>query len=72
MTYSFINETEGIGATINTALKGGAQFGTQTINAGLDPSFGLVQIAALGLLFVILGFALSKVAEAKNATKRAF
>ena len=64
LAYSNINTTESLGTSVNTALKGGFQFGAATIDKALGSdmgatdllvAFGLVALAVAIIAYIIRG-----------------
>lgn len=70
MTYANINASEGLGSTVNTILKGAAQLGAGTLDQALASSTGVTELAAVGIVLVVVAFVLVKAGESVKAGKR--
>lgn len=64
MAYVNINQTEGIGTTINVIIKGAAQVVAGTADQALSSSNGLTELLAIGLVLGAVVFVLAKGREA--------
>jgi hypothetical protein len=72
MAYTYINTSEGIGSSIITLVKGVFQLGAQIIDKSLDPSFGVVELAAVGIALAVLTWMVTNGRHAKDSVMHAF
>lgn len=70
MTYANINLSEGLGSTVNTILKGVAQLGAGTLDQALAGSTGVTELAAVGIVLVVVAFVFVKAGDSVRAGKR--
>lgn len=61
-----MNTSEGIGGSVMNGLKGGSQFVAQVVDQSLDESNGVVEVGALVIIIVVLGFGLQQARKAKQ------
>jgi len=72
MPYTNINTTEGLGTTVNVALKGTGQVVAGTIDQALSSTNGLLELLAIGVVLAAVAFVINKGAESVRAGKRLF
>jgi hypothetical protein len=72
MTYSYINVNEGIGTSVITLVKGMFQLGASIIDTSLNPSYGLTELAAVGIIFVVLAWMVKSGRSVKDNLAAAF
>jgi hypothetical protein len=72
MAYANINITEGLGSTVNTILKGAAQLVAGTVDQALSSNTGVTELAAVGIVLVVVVFVLGYAAKTTQTAKRVF
>ena len=72
MAYSYINVSEGIGASIITLVKGVFQLGATVFDKALDPSLGVAELAAVGIALAVLTWMIRQGRSAKDNAMAAF
>lgn len=64
--YTFINQTDSIGTTILFLVNGIFQLGTAIVNKALDPTFGVVDLAAVGIALAVLAWMIANARDVKD------
>ena len=72
MTYSYINTTEGIGETTQTALKGTGQVVAHTLDTSLDPANGFIDLLVVGVVLAAVVFVVGYAVRVKNHAGKLF
>lgn len=69
---SNINCTQGIGEGIMNIIRGGVQFAVESVDRALGTSYGAVDLAAVGVLLIVIGFVALKLRQAWGNAQQLF
>lgn len=72
VAYTNINTSESLGASVNTALKGGFQFTAATVDKALGSDMGATDLVVAVLLVALAVMIIAYIARGKRAIESVF